>query len=109
MAKYFGNIGYRTTVENERGQWKEIIEEKPYYGDILKNAIRNSFAKDMTTNVVSPSLNINVSLVADPYAFEHFHNIAYVTYMGVRWTVDFIDVQYPRIICTLGGLYSDGN
>lgn len=105
MGKYFGKIGYKTSVETEPGLWEPLIVERPYYGDTLRNYIRNAQAFDMTTSITSPKVNSNISIIADPYAFEQAHNMVYAEYMGAKWTIDSIDPQYPRILITLGGLY----
>ena len=47
-----------------------------------------------------------ISLVADPYARENFHMIRYACFMGTRWEVTSVEVQYPRLVLTLGGVYN---
>lgn len=106
MAKYFGEVGYRTTIETEPDVWSEEIVPHKYYGDIIKNYVRMSFG-DFNTTIKTPQCNNSISIVADPYAFENFHNIVYATFMGTKWTVSSIDVQYPRLVLTLGGVYND--
>ncbi len=106
MAKYFGEVGYRTTIETEPDVWNEEIVTHKYYGDTIKNYVRMSFG-DFNTTIKTPQCNNSISIVADPYAFENFHNIVYATYMGTTWTVTSADVQYPRLILTLGGVYND--
>ena len=57
---------------------------------------------------VNDDLNINMtlSIVADPFAYQNFHQIKYAEYMGSKWKVSSIEVQYPRLILTLGGVYN---
>ena len=105
MAKYFGGVGYRETVETEPGIWKDVVTERPHYGDVLKNYVRNDTNREYTTTIKSPTCNNSISIVADPYAFENFHNIVYATYMGTKWVVTTVEVQYPRLLLTLGGVY----
>lgn len=106
MAKYFGNIGYKITAEVEPGTWEPTIINRPYYGDINRSYIRESYAADMTTNILSPVVNNTLSIVADPYAYEHFHNIVCAEFMGAYWTVDSVEVEYPRLILSLGEIYN---
>ena len=40
MAKFYGNIGFLDTVETEPGIWEETFQEKPYYGDLVRNTSR---------------------------------------------------------------------
>lgn len=103
MAKYYGKIGYAEMTETEPGIWDEIIVERPYYGDTIKNMrlLQN-------TNNVNDSVNIanQISIVADPYANEHIYTMRYATFQGTKWKVTNVDVQYPRLILSLGGLYN---
>jgi hypothetical protein len=103
MAKYFGSIGYAETVETSPGIVKEEITERNYYGDILRN---NRRLED--SNEINDDINITnrISIVSDPYAVENFWKIRYATFMGNKWKVKTVDVEFPRLILTLGGLYN---
>ena len=103
MAKYFGNIGYAETVEVKPGVWKETITERPYFGDTMRISRRL-----VTSGVINSGVDISnqISIVSDPYAHENFHAIRYAECMGAEWTVSNIEVQYPRLILTLGGVYN---
>lgn len=104
MAKWSGNVGFRTTGETERkGIWEESVTEYPYYGDVLRNSRR------LQTAGVIDDLNISnqISIVADPFARTNFHNIIYAEYMGSKWKVTDIEVEFPRLILTLGGEYNE--
>ena len=103
MAKYFGNIGYAETVEVKPGVWKETITERPYFGDTMRISRRL-----VTSGVINSRVDISnqISIVSDPYANENFHAIRYAEFMGAKWTVSNIEVQYPRLILTLGGVYN---
>lgn len=103
MAKWCGKIGFRETYETERsGIYDERITERIYYGDVIRNSRRLQ-----QTNVIS-DLNISnqISIVADPYAFESFHNIVYAEFRGAKWNISDIEVEYPRLMLTLGGIYN---
>jgi len=103
MAKWSGKVGFETTLETEPGIWKEKIIEKPYYGDVIRNARRLE-----SSGVINDSVNISneISFVADPYARENFHTIRYIEFMGTKWKVSNIDVQYPRLVLSIGGIYN---
>lgn len=105
MGRYFGEVGYRESVETEPDIWEEVITPHKYYGDTVKNYVRMSFS-EYTTTIKTPQCNNSISIVADPYAFENFHNIVYATFMGTKWEVTNVDVQYPRLVLTLGGVYN---
>ena len=31
----------------------------------------------------------------------------YVEFMGAKWKISSVEVQYPRLILTVGGVYND--
>lgn len=103
MAKFYGVIGYGDTVEVEPGIWEDQIVEHEYYGDLIKNT-----RKLESSGGVNDDINImnNISIVADPYANKNFHNMRYVTFMGTKWKIKNIEVEYPRLILTLGDIYN---
>lgn len=103
MAKWFGSIGYSETVETGPGVWGERISERPYYGDMLRNVRRRDKADQLNDEL---NISNELSIVSDPYAMENFHAVRYATYMGARWKVSSVEVQYPRLILTLGGVYN---
>ena len=103
MSKWYGKIGYADNVEYEPGNWEEEITERPYYGDTYRNTrlLQNSDGVNDNINIAN-----QISIVADPYANQNFHKMRYVEFMGTRWKVTNIEVQYPRLILTVGGLYN---
>ena len=103
MAKYCGKIGYFTTVEKNPGVWVSEIVERTSYGDVILNTRRLKDSGYLNDNI---DINNKISIVADPYAFENFHHIKYAKFMGIKWSVTDISVEYPRLILTLGGEYN---
>ena len=103
MAKYYGKIGFAITSEDRPGVWKEHITERPYGGDILNNTRRLELV-----DKVNADLNISnrISIVADPYAKLNFHSMRYAVYMGAKWRISSVEVQYPRLILNLGGIWN---
>ena len=104
MAKFYGKIGYIQTVESEPGYWEEKAIEREYYGDITRNTSRYQQDGHVNENIV---INNVLSIVADPYANENFQHMRYVEWMGAKWKISNIEVQYPRLILTLGGIYHE--
>lgn len=104
MSKYYGQIGYAELVETSPDVWREQITERSYCGDLIRNQRKWESGESLNDN-----LNIDniISVVADPYAYQNFHKIRYITFMGSKWKVRSIDVQYPRISLTIGGVYND--
>lgn len=105
MNKFFGKIGYGITTESIPGVWSEEIIEKFYYGDIIKNSRNLEENSVINDNIV---ISNSISIVADAYAYEHFFNIRYIEWLGVKWTVKKAEIQRPRLILTIGGQYNSG-
>ena len=103
MAKFYGNIGYIKTVEVEPGIWEEQVVERPYSGDLVRNSGRFQSSGGVNDDIVMFN---NISIVADPYANENFQYMKYVEFMGAKWNITNIDIQYPRISLTTGGVYN---
>lgn len=103
MAKYYGDIGFAESVETRPGRWEEKIVERPYFGDTIRNTrlLQNSGNVNDNINVAN-----QISIVADPYAMNNFFAMRYVEYMNARWKVTNVELQYPRLILSLGGLYN---
>lgn len=103
MAKFYGKVGYIEPVESEPGYWEEKPIEREYYGDITRNTSRYQNGGQVNDDIV---INNILSIVADPYANENFQHMRYVEWMGAKWKITNVEVQYPRLILTLGGMYN---
>lgn len=103
MAKFFGSIGYAETQETSPGINMEIITERDYYGDVIRNSRKLQSGESVNDDVV---VNNSLSIVADPYAYNHFFAIRYVKWMGAVWKVTNVEVQSPRLLLTIGGVYN---
>lgn len=103
MAKFAGLIGFSTTVETEPGIWTNDIVDKTYVGDVIQTSLRYQNDSKINDDV---SINKKISIIADIYLNNNLNTIQYVTYMGVKWSVSNLDIQYPRVILTLGGVYN---
>lgn len=104
MAKWSGMIGYSELVETSPGVWTDQITERKHMGDVLRNASRWSTNSASTND----DLNVNnqISIIADPFARQNFHSMKYIDFMGAKWKITNVDVQYPRLILTVGGVYN---
>lgn len=103
MAKWSGVIGYSVKEEHVPGVFEERFIERNYYGDMMSIRRRLQSSGNLNDNIVIAN---ELSIVADPFAKENFQAIRYATYMGVKWKVDSVDVQYPRLILSLGEVYN---
>ena len=104
MAKWYGKIGYAETVETEPGLWEEQITEREYYGDTIRNKRRLQSSGGVNDNV---NIANEISIVADPYANQNIYAMRYAEFMGTKWKITSVEVQYPRLILEIGGLWSE--
>lgn len=104
MAKFFGTIGFTETKETAPGVWIEEISEREYYGDVLSLNRKLETGEHLNDDI---NINNRISILADPFAFERFSSIRYVSWMGAKWKVSNVEVQYPRLILSIGGVYNE--
>jgi hypothetical protein len=101
--KFYGPIGYATTVEVEAGVFVEQIVEKQYYGDVIRNKRTLREGENLNPDI---SLQNSISVVADANLFGNFLAIRYISWMGNLWTVSDVEIQVPRLVLRLGGVYN---
>lgn len=103
MAKYHGKIGFVKIKETEPGVWVEHFLEKDYKGDINRNYRR----WDNPSDKINSDLNVNmtITIIADKYAIDNAPYIRYAEAMGGYWSINSIEVNRPRLILELGGVY----
>lgn len=104
MNRFFGKIGF-CYQESEEGS--DIVTErvvlKTYRGDLLK-----SNRKWETAEQIIDQFNISnrVSIMADPYSLDNLYAIKFVILHGKAWKITDAEIQYPRIILSIGGLWN---
>lgn len=103
MNKFYGKIGYAITKETTPGVWVEQIIERSYYGDVIRNIRRLQSSENLNDDI---NVSNEISIVADAFANQNFHSMRYVEYMGTKWKVSSIEVKYPRLILSMGGVYN---
>lgn len=103
MGKWFGKIGYAVTAETEPGLWEDTIVEHEYYGDMISDRRKRQTSSEVNDNI---NLANVISIIADPFAYENCSRMVYAEIMGAKWKITDIEVQYPRLILTIGGVYN---
>lgn len=103
MAKYVGMIGYHELSYDGIDKHISTIVEKKVRGDLIKNTSKWESADKVLDDI---NISNRISIVADPYAIQNFHSMKYATYMGTKWKIQSVEVAYPRLILTLGGVYN---
>jgi hypothetical protein len=102
-VKFYGAVGYGQNVESAPGVWTDVITETSYIGDVMRNTRRLVDGSKVNDDLTVGNL---ISIVADAYALENFFAMRYVVWNGTRWVVSQVEVQPPRLLLTLGGVYN---
>ena len=106
MARFYGEIGFLMTVEedpeNRPGIYIEKITKRNYYGDVFSNSRRWDQNGNLNDNLV---INNRISIVSDSFIKKNLGAMKYVKWQGVDWKITNAELQYPRIILTIGGEY----
>lgn len=103
MAKWYGEIGYAITKETAPGVYKDTIETRNYYGDLTRNTRRLQSAGKVNDDI---NISNEISIIADQFAYYNFHAMRYLEFMGAKWKITNVEVQHPRLILSIGGLYN---
>lgn len=103
MAKFYGKIGYAEIVETEPGIHEEQIVERVHSGDFVRNTSKLVTSQNLNDNI---NVSSEISIVSDPYAVQNYMQIRYVEFMGAKWKVTSVEIKYPRLILSIGGLYN---
>lgn len=103
MAKFFGKIGFGESVKTGPGVYEDVITERSYFGDVIRNS-RQLAENDQ----IIPDVTIGNSfrITDDGYASEHIQAMRYVEWAGQLWVVDDVTVERPRLIVRPGGVYN---
>ena len=101
--RYYGKVGYAIPTETGLDMIGDTIEERSYYGDVLKNNRRWEQGEG-----VNDDLNVSnkISIIADAFAYEHAYAIKYIEWMGAKWKVTDLEIDRPRLILTIGGVWN---
>lgn len=105
--KFSGCVGFwEGDEEVSPGVYRPKIVERKYKGDVLRN-----YRKFQTTEYQNDDLRLNnqITILSDLYARNNFSSIRYVVWNGVKWKVDTVEVNYPKLTLEIGGVYKNGN
>lgn len=101
--KYSGYIGFSVTKETSPSVSEEITVPKKYTGDVIRNVQRFKSADKVIDDITIAN---EISIVADDYLTKNLPYMKWVSWMGSKWKISSIDVQFPRINITVGDLYN---
>lgn len=106
MARFFGIVGFEDGEhEVEPGIWVPAqMIERNYFGTVLKRQRK----WDGSSEGVNDDVNLTnrISIVADDYMHHHLSAIKYVILYDTYWKVVSFEIQRPRIILNLGGVWN---
>lgn len=102
MPKFRGIIGFGMPITTD-GVSKFSYVEKHYFGDVVKDVRKNQDGEHLNDDF---TINNQISIVADAFAYENFYSMKYVEWMGVPWKISSVEVQRPRLILSIGGVYN---
>ncbi len=105
MARFYGAIGFVKTVDNGDGVWKEVERVKYYYGDLNNNVRKWGDQNEVSANG-ELTLNNNISILADRFAYENLEAMTWVEFMGKKWKISSVEINHPRMTLFFGGLYN---
>jgi len=103
MARVRIVVGYAQSIETAPGVWTDVPIEYTYYGDVIRNVNRQE--KGSGTN---DDLNISnqFTLIGDWEHYDNFQTMRYIRWMGALWKITSVEVQRPRLLITVGGVYN---
>lgn len=104
MGKFHGNVGFVKDVETSPGVWESVVTERPYYGDVIRFDRRWDQSQEVQDHL---TLSEEIRIVADSYCLDNINYMKYVVRLGVKWKINSITPEYPRIRLSLGGEYNE--
>lgn len=102
-SRFCDAVGFATSTESAPGVWEDVISEKVYRGNVVRNTRRLQEGVGVNDDI---TVSNSISIVADPYASKHIFAMRYVKWAGTLWTVTDVEVQSPRLILRLGEVYN---
>lgn len=106
MARYYGNIGFAIQTETKPGIWEDSIEERPYKGEVIRNGRRYENGEGINDNF---TITNSFSIISDAFLYSHIPAMRYLEYLGSKFKIVSVDIDRPRVILSVGGVYVSGD
>lgn len=103
MAKISCNIGYAALIDQGDGVFIEDYTVVHYRGDFHRNTRKLQSGDGLNDNI---NVSNEVSIVADAFAINNIQAMRWIEWMGAKWKITDVQVQRPRLILTIGGVYN---
>ena len=101
--KWCGDIGFSIPEKTKPGVFTPVVKTKKYYGDIIRNSHRYDAGEKVNEDI---SLNNVISIVMDQFAYDNSQYIRYVSWGNSKWKVTSVDINYPRMNLSIGGVWN---
>lgn len=101
--RFYDAIGIGGTVEVAPGVWDDVITERLYRGDVVRNTRRYSESESVNDDL---TVSNSISIVSDSSLIDAFFDLRYLRWKGTLWKISDVEVQGPRFILRLGGVYN---
>lgn len=107
MGKFFGKVGLVIMEQTAPGVYMPNTVTVSCYGEVLNVTKRWQGAAEQ----VNDNLNIDsrISILSNKFLTENLSHIRFVEWMGAPWKVTSVELSYPRIILSIGGVYNDND
>ena len=104
--KFSGMIGFELGMiedPDRPGVFNPGIVEKHFKGDVL-----NRTSRWQSSETVNDNFNVSnrISVVSNKFLDDNLSSIKYIVFKGVKWKVNSITLQPPRLILEMGGVYN---
>lgn len=102
--KFFGKVGFWIDeTEIDQDIWGSNIVERDYYGDVIRDYRHFQSSTNQNDNF---TINNQISILSDLYAQQNWSSIRYVIWNDQKWAVTNVEINYPRLILNIGGIYN---
>lgn len=104
--KFHGFLGFVKFVESgtSPGKFDVVEEEIPVKGDLLRNALKYEPVEG--NEKLNMAISNRFSFIAPNRVFENFEFLKFITWNNVRWNISNIEVNSPRLIVSISGVYN---
>lgn len=108
MALFHGEVGFAIPTQTAPGVWEEVLTYRRYAGNVVHRRQRLELS-----GVVNDGLNMSqsISIVMDDYLLEPSHQVLIrtINWAGALWKISSVEIQGPRLVIDIGGLYHDAS
>lgn len=105
MAKINAVLGFTYTQESltKPSVWEKVTVEKTRKATVIRN-----YKRVESSDKINDDFNISnrISIVSNPFINNNLSKLTYVEFLGNKWKITGIEINYPRLLLTIGGLYN---